>query len=78
MKTILTSVLAFGAMTSVALATVPAPASAPTGPVALTDDEMDSVTAGAIVLGATNVQVALNQNFQAVNNQCQGLLFLVC
>jgi hypothetical protein len=79
MKTILTSVLAFGAMTSVALATVPAtPSKSPTGPVALTDAQLDTVTAGAIVGGAVNAQVLLNQNFQAVNNQCQGLIFLIC
>ncbi len=46
MKTLLLSALAFGALTSVALAE----------PVALTDSEMDTVTAGARV----DVQLSLN------------------
>ncbi len=47
MKTLFVSALAFGAMTSVALAAEPImPSTAPAEPVMLTDAEMDTISAG--------------------------------
>jgi hypothetical protein len=49
MRTLLASALALGAMTTVALAAEStAPATAPTGPVEMTNTQMDKVVAGQI------------------------------
>jgi hypothetical protein len=66
MKTIVVSVLAMGAMTSVALAAEPT--SPQTGPVKLTEAQMDGITAGQLVEVSRNdiaVQVPVSANIQA-------------
>ena len=66
MKTILVSVLAFGLMTSAALAaTAKSKPPAQSGPVLLTDAQMDEVSAGAFV----NVQVHANIHVNLKNSQ---------
>jgi hypothetical protein len=70
MKTIVVSVLAMGAMTSIALAA--GPTSPQTGPVKLTDAQMDGVTAGQVVVNDVvdvgNVAVGIPVN--AAANVC--------
>ena len=76
MKAIVVSVLALGAMTSVALAAAPTGPQA--GPVELTDAQMDGITAGGLDIAATlgrlgvsphlapaNIGIFVNNNGQA-------------
>ena len=74
MRTVLVSALALGAMTSVALAAEPLTSTtARTGPVELTNDQMDEVTAGQVgVCGAcVNLAAAIAANVLSTDSTAE-------
>ena len=73
MKALLVSALAFGAMTSVTLAAPPPakPTTAQPGPVALSDAQMDKLTAGVCIGNCPGNKTQVGVNACVITRNCQ-------